>query len=52
MLVNILCGSSMRRMVPDTQAADRRTLNSKPSDDMRVTHSDDPALEDIFEYCW
>jgi hypothetical protein len=27
----------MRRIVPETQAAERRTWNSKPSEEMRVT---------------
>jgi hypothetical protein len=34
---DILDGSSMRRMVPEMQAAERRTWNSKPSEDTRVT---------------
>lgn len=36
----ILCTSSMRRMVPDMQAADRRTWNSKPSAETRVTYGE------------
>ena len=31
--------SNMRRMVPATQALSRRTMNSKPSLDTRVTNS-------------
>lgn len=32
-----LCASSMRRKVGDTHAAERRTWNSKPSEETRVT---------------
>lgn len=35
-----LVGSSIRRMAPATQAADRRMTNSKPSLETRVTYSE------------
>jgi len=35
-----LVGSSIRRMAPATQAADRRITNSKPSLETRVTYSE------------
>lgn len=34
---DVLLGSSMRRIVPETQAVLRGRTNSKPSLDMRVT---------------
>lgn len=37
---NGLVGSSIRRMAPATQAADRRTTNSKPSLETKVTYSE------------
>ena len=37
---NALAGSSIRLMVPATQAASRRMMNSKPSFEIRVTYSD------------
>ena len=37
---NELAGSNIRLMVPATQAASRRMMNSKPSLEIRVTYSD------------
>ena len=41
--VDVLCMSSIRRIVPDLTAADRRMWNSKPSEDTRVTYGDPAA---------
>jgi hypothetical protein len=38
----VLCGSSMRLMVPEMFAASLRTMNSKPSFETSVTNSDGP----------
>jgi hypothetical protein len=38
--IHVLAGSSMRRMVPETQAAVRGMMNSKPSLETSVTNSD------------
>jgi hypothetical protein len=43
-------GSSMRRIVPETQAALRGMMNSNPSPETRVTYSDCVGSEeDIVE---
>jgi hypothetical protein len=36
-------------MVPETQAAERRTWNSKPSEEMRVTNGDGVVESDVEE---
>jgi hypothetical protein len=47
----LLEGSSMRRIVPDTQAALRGMMNSNPSPDTSVTYSEGVDDEDaILEY--
>lgn len=38
--IHVLAGSSMRRMVPETQAALREMMNSKPSLETNVTNSE------------
>jgi len=43
--VGILLVSSILRIVPETQAAERRTWNSKPSEETKVTNADG-ALSD------
>lgn len=40
----VLCVSSILRIVPETHAADRRTWNSKPSEEMRVTNGEGVPL--------
>jgi hypothetical protein len=36
----------MRRIVPETQAAERRTWNSKPSEEMSVTNGEGVVVVD------
>ena len=36
----ILCGSNILRIVPEMHAAERRTWNSKPSEDTNVTKAE------------
>jgi hypothetical protein len=46
-------GSSMRRIVPETQAALRGMMNSNPSPETRVTYSDCAGPEeDMGEKDW
>ena len=44
---NILVGSNILRIVPDTRAASRLMMNSKPSHDTRVTYLDSSLVSDI-----
>jgi hypothetical protein len=41
---SVLFVSSIRRIVPETQAAERRMWNSKPSDEISVTSGEGVAL--------
>lgn len=43
-LLHLLCVSNMRRIAVDTQAAERRTWNSKPSEETRVTKGEGVAV--------
>lgn len=45
---NLLEGSSIRRIVPETQAALRGRTNSNPSPETNVTNSESVADEAIF----
>lgn len=47
MVKDVLDGSSMRRIVPETQAVLRGTTNSKPSPETRVTYSCVRAVDDM-----
>ncbi len=38
---------SIRRIVPETQAAERRTWNSKPSEEMSVTKGDGVVMVEV-----
>ena len=48
--IHVLAGSSMRRIVPETQAALRGIMNSKPSLETNVTNSE-VVLSAMFLVC-
>lgn len=41
---DVLVGSSIRRIAPETQAVDRGRMNSYPSPETRVTYSEEDIV--------